>query len=87
MRGSYHPRNEPPSNRLTEVVAPQEAWYCRVCGIESPDCISARGGRNVIALPCGHEQPTGDKSAGGIVADSKYRGLGYGIPPSVRGHQ
>lgn len=56
----------------------QEAWFCTICGIEAPDYIGSMSRTNrrnnagrrvgVIALPCGHEQPSG---------------LGYGIPPSV----
>jgi hypothetical protein len=48
------------------------AWYCRVCGAPAPDYTPARGrrrgGSNVVALPCGHEQPTGPDG---------YRGLEY----------
>jgi hypothetical protein len=38
-------------------------WRCRVCGAEATDYEPARSlpyvdAHNVIALPCGHEQPT-----------------------------
>lgn len=61
---------------------PAARWYCRVCGADAPDFIPTMSARNranalgrrhnVIALPCGHEQPDeGGRPMGG---------LGYGIP-------
>lgn len=47
-------------------------WYCRVCGADAPDFRPARGWNNrwapsnVVALPCGHEQPL-----------QPYSGLGW----------
>jgi hypothetical protein len=48
-------------------------WYCRVCGQPAADYEPTTWEHGVIALPCGHEQPTHRTPSGDVVGGLAYR--------------